>query len=331
VAAEIKPAYLIAGSDEAKIATALSRLRERAEREGGAGALEVFEPADGGAPDADALIAAMPMLSLTTSRRYLVADRVQRWSAAQCGRVAEAVGGLGPETTVVLIARGKAPAKLARAVEKAGGQVLTYDAPRERDLPARLVADARERGFQLELPAARLLVERMGTSTIRLQTELDRLALWAGEGGEVSLGDLQAMIADTSEEATWTLSDALVERQPAAAALAAERLISQGEGATGLVYAIAGRLRRAHRALSELEAGRSPKQVVSDLDMHPYAARKLVQGLRGTSLEELRESIVAIADLEMWCRGGSDYDESVALALAVRRAAGVAAGDPTKT
>jgi DNA polymerase III subunit delta len=322
VAAEIKPAYLIAGSDEAKIATALSRLRERADREGGPGALEVFEPAEGGAPDADALIAAMPALSLTTSRRYLVADRVHRWTAGQCGRVAEAIAGLGPETTVVLVARGKVSAKLARAVAKAGGQVLTYDAPRERDLPARLVADARERGFALELPAARLLVERMGTSTVRLATELDRLALWAGDGGAVSLDDLQAMIADTSEEATWTLSDALVERQPAAAALAAERLISQGEGATGLVYAIAGRLRRAHRALSELESGRSPKQVVSGLDMHPYAARMLVERLRGTSLDELRDSIAAIADLEMWSRGGSDYDESVALTLAVRRAAG---------
>jgi DNA polymerase-3 subunit delta len=326
MAAEIKPAYLIAGSDEAKIAAALSRLRRRAEREGGPGALEAFEPTEGGAPDADALVAAVPALSLTAPRRYLLADRVQRWSPAQCARVADALGALGPDTTVVLIARGKAPAKLARAVEGAGGEVLTYDAPRPRDLPARLVADARERGFDLEPPAARLLVERMGTSTIRLATELDRLALWAGEGGEVSLEDLQVMIADTSEEATWALADALVERHLPAAALAAERLRSQGEGATGLVYAIAGRLRQAHRALLELEAGREPSQVESSLDMHPYAAKMLIRRLRGTSLDELRGAIAAIADLEVWCRGGSDYDESVALTLAVRRAAGAAAG-----
>ena len=43
----MKPAYLIAGDDEAKIARARGRLRERAEREGGPGALEIFEAGDG--------------------------------------------------------------------------------------------------------------------------------------------------------------------------------------------------------------------------------------------------------------------------------------------
>jgi DNA polymerase III subunit delta len=326
--ADIKSAYLIAGSDEAKIGAALRRLRARAETEGGAGALEVFEPAGSGGPDADAVVGAIPALSLTAERRYLLADRIERWGSAQAGRVADALAEVGPETTVVLIARGKPPAKLAKAVKQIGGEVLTYDSPRERDLPARLVSDARQRGFELEVAAARLLVERMGTSTMRLANELDRLALWAGPGGEVTAGDLEAMIADTSQEAAWSLSDAVIERRADAAALAVERLIAQGEGSAGLVYALASRLRNAHAALTELEAGRSPKQAASSLDMHPYAASMLVKRLRGASLDELRAGIAAVADLEVWSRGGSDYEESVALTLAVRRAAGAAASDP---
>lgn len=322
MSAEIKPAYLIAGSDEAKIGAALSRLRARAEREGGAAGLEVFEPVGGGGPDAEALTAALPALSLTASRRYLLADRIERWGTAQAGRVADALAAASPETTVVLVARGKPPAKLAKAVKAAGGEALTYDAPRQRDLPAHLVAEAGERGFELELAAARLLVERMGSSTVRLGAELDRLALWAGEGGRVSVDDLRAMVADTSEEATWALSDALVEGDSETAVLAAERLVAQGENVTGLVYAVASRLRQAHRALSELEAGNPPKQVESGLSMHPYAAKMLVRRVRGTSPEQLRAAIEAVADLEVWCRGGSDYEESVALTLAVRRAAG---------
>jgi DNA polymerase III subunit delta len=321
--AEIKPAYLIAGTDDAKIDAALARLRARAEREGGPGALEAFESPEGRAPDAGALIAAIPAMSLTASRRYLLADRVDRWSGAQAASVASALGGLGPDTTVVLVARGKAPARVGPAVKKSGGEVLQYDAPRERELPRRLVAEAGERGFRLEPAAARLLVERMGTSTVRLANELDRLSLWAGRDGEVTVTDLESMIADTSEAATWALSDALIERKPADAMLAAERLVAQGESVSGLVYALAARLRRGHRALSRLEAGASPKQVTSELDMHPYAAKMLVGRVRETSIEELREAIAAIADLEIWCRGGSDYDERVALTLAVRRAAGV--------
>ena len=325
-AGEIKPAYLIAGTDEAKIDAALARLRARAGQEGGPGALQVFDAAGGGPPDADALIAAIPAISLTASHRYLLADGVERWPAAPAGKVASALEELGPDTTVVLIARGKVPAKLGPAVKKVGGEALKYDAPRGRDLPQHLVADAAERGFRLEPAGARLLVERMGSSTVRLANELDRLALWAGPEGEVTLNDLESMIADTSEAAAWALADALIERQPADAVLAAERLAAQGESVTGLVYALAGRLRRAHSALVQLEAGRSVKQVTSELDMHPYAAKMLVRRLRGTSVQDLREAIAAVADLEIWCRGGSDYDEQVALTLAVRRASGAAVG-----
>lgn len=327
MAGEIKPAYLISGSDEAKIDAALSRLRARAEREGGPGALEVFESRDGGGPDPDALIAAIPAMSLTAERRYLLADRVERWGAAQAAKVASALSDLGPDTTVVLVARGKATPKLHGAVKGCGGEVLAYDAPRERDLPKRLAAEATERGFELDPDAARLLVERMGPSTLRLANELDRLALWAGPKGRVSAADLDSMVADTSEAATWALADALVERRPTDAMLAAERLAAQGESVTGLVYALAARLRQAHRAVSALEAGRSPKEVESDLDVHPYAAKMLVRRLRGASVAELRTAIAALADLEVWCRGGSDYGEDVALTLAVRQALGAGAGD----
>jgi DNA polymerase III delta subunit len=320
---ELKPAYLISGTDEAKIDAAVARLRARAETEGGPGALEEFAAAGGGAPDAAALIASIPALSLTASHRYLLADHVERWPASQTGNVATALAELGPDTTVVLVARGKPPAKLGPAVKKAGGEALAYEAPRARDLPQRLVADAAERGFRLELAAARLLIERMGTGTVRLANELDRLALWAGEGGQVSVADLEAMVADTSEAATWALSDSLIERRPADAALASERLIAQGESVSGLVYALARRLRQAQRALVSLEQGRSSKEVASSLDMHPYAAKMLLQHVRGSSLEEIRGEIATVADLEIWCRGGSDYDERVALTLAVRRAAGL--------
>jgi hypothetical protein len=33
----------------------------------------------------------------------------------------------------------------------------------------------------------------------------------------------------------------------------------------------------------------------------------------------------ALADLEVWCRGGADYGDELALTLALRRAAGAAA------
>jgi DNA polymerase III subunit delta len=305
--AEMGALYLIAGSDSAKIEATRSRLRARAEREGGVAALEVFEPREGGgAPDNEALIATIPAMSLTQSRRYLLADGVERWRDRQLEAVAAALGDLPPDLTVVLIARAKAPPKLASAVKAAKGELHEFEAPKAREMPARLVAEAQQLGFRLEPAAARLLVDRMGVGSLRLQNELERLALWAGEGGEVSAADLAAMISDTSEEAVWSLSDALLEQDSAKALRIAERLIAQGENVTGLIYGLASRLRQACAAAAQLEEGIAPKQVESSLRMHPYAAKLLIGRLRDVSLDDLREASIALADLEVWCRGGAD-------------------------
>lgn len=326
---ELAPAYLIAGDDRAKVDAVLVRLRTRAEREGGPGALESFSGE--GTPDAAGLVGAMPALSLTAEHRYLLADGVERWSAAEVKEVAAALAGMPPDLTIVLVAREEPPRKrvakaLADAVEAAGGEVHQYEAPRARDLPRHLVSEAARRGYTLDLDAARLLVERMGESTVRLATELDRLAAWAGEGGAVNREDLEAMVADTSQEVVWALSDAIVDRDRAAAAAAAARLLGQGEAVTPLVYQAAKRLREARLALAGLEAGRSPKELESSLPMHPYAAKLLVGRVRRTSAEALRGATCAVADLEWWTRGGSDYPDDVALALAVARATGSARG-----
>jgi DNA polymerase-3 subunit delta len=326
---ELAPAYLLAGDDAAKLDAALTALRARAEREGGPGALESFS--GDGPPDADGLLAAIPALSLTAGRRYLLADGVERWSAGQAKPVIAALGALPPDLTVVLVAREappkvRSPKGLAEAVEAAGGDVRRYEAPRARDLPGRLVAEAGRRGFDLDAEAARMLVDRLGDSTLRLRTELERLALWAGEGGSVSADDLDAMVADTSEEVVWALSDALVDRDRAAAARAAARLTAQGESVTPLVYQAAKRLREARLAIAGLEAGRSGKELESSLPMHPYAAKMLVRRVRNTSPAALRAATCAVADLEWWTRGGSDYPDDVALALAVARAGSTRGG-----
>lgn len=323
MAEEMRPLYLIAGSDGAKIDATRSRLRARAEREGGSDALEVFEPGEGrGMPDHEALLAAIPAMSLMDSRRYLLADGVERWRDRQLAAVAEAVAALPPDLTLVLIARDKAPAKLAKAVKAAQGEIHEFEAPKAREMPRTLVADAQRLGFRLEPGAARLLVDRMGANPVRLANELQRLALWAGDGGAVTIGDLEEMIADTSEAAVWSLSDALLEGDAAAALRIGEQLIEQGENVTGLIYGLASRLRSACAAAAQLEAGVPPKQVESSLKMHPYAAKLLVGRLRDAELSDLRLATEALADLELWCRGGADYGDELALTLALRRAAG---------
>src|SRR5215208_6605631 len=170
MAEEMRALYLIAGTDGAKIDSTRARLRARAEREAGSDALEVFEPGEGrGMPDHEALLAAIPAMSLMESRRYLLADGVERWRERQLEAVAAAVAQLPPDLTLVLISRAKAPPKLLKAVKAAKGE-----APKAREMPRVLVGEAQGLGFRLEPAAARMLVDRMGASPVRLRNELER-------------------------------------------------------------------------------------------------------------------------------------------------------------
>lgn len=326
MADEMRPLYLIAGSDGAKIDATRARLRARVEREGGSAALEVFEPSEGkGMPDHEALLAAIPAMSLMGSRRYLLADGIERWRDKQLEPVLAALAELPPDLTLVLVCRDKPSAKLVKAVKAVDGEVHEFEAPKAREMPRVLVGEAQRLGFRLDPAAARLLVERMGASPVRLRNEVERLALWAGEGGEVSAADLEAMVADTSEAAVWSLSDALIEGDAAVALRTGERLIGQGENVTGLIYGLASRLRSACAAAAQLQEGIPPQQVESSLKMHPYAAKQLVRRLQGTDLAGLRMATETLADLELWCRGGADYGDELALTIALRRAASGAA------
>ena len=322
MADSLKPAYLIAGDDGAKLDAALSRLRARAEREGGSGALESFLGSGAAGPDVDAVIGAMPAISLMSQRRYLLADGVQHWRATQVKRMAEALATVGEDLTVVLVARGAAPKGLGEAVKEAGGELLSYAAPSKRELPGWVADAARQRGFQITIQAARALVARLGEGTVRLATELDRIALWAEQGSRVDVEDVEELTADTSERAGWTLGDAIVARDPGAAALAADALFEQGEAMTLMIRGMAARLRSAHMAAVALDQGRPAREVEASLPMAPYPSKLMVAAVRGVAPAELSAAIGVIADLEWWTRGGSDYDDAVALTLAAREAAG---------
>ncbi len=318
VADEMKQAYLIHGTDEAKIDHARSRLRKRAEGEGGTASLEVFDPVENrGSPDADGLVAAIASMSLMSGRRYLLADRIEKWGKKQAGRVAAAVSAAPPEVTVVLIARGKVPSGITEAVKAVSGAVLSYEAPSRSRLPGHLVSGAAARGYELSPEAAGLLVSHLGESLSRLENELDRLALWAGPGGRVEVEDLEQMVADTSELKGFALGDAVVAGERRSVLRTAERLIAQGSSVPGLVYTTAAAVRRTHLALSLLESGVPPNRIERELKLPPFIARQVIDAARASSPDALRGASMALADLELWTRGGAEYPDELALDLAL--------------
>ena len=144
----VKPAYLIHGSDSAKIDQARTRLRQRAESESGAGGLEVFEPADGREPRRRCAAASIGSLSLMPGRRYLLADRIEKWGKNQSATVAEALLAAPDETTVVLSRTGQGSGRDRGSREEGRGEDLSMKL-RRRPAAGAPDRECSGRGFEL--------------------------------------------------------------------------------------------------------------------------------------------------------------------------------------
>jgi DNA polymerase III subunit delta len=319
--AELKPAYLVCGDDDAKIDLWRARVRRRAEDERGPGGLEAF---DARTSDPAEVAAALSALTFDPGTRYVLVDDVSAWKAGQLGPLEAILADMPPDTLLVLIVRGKALKQLCKAVEKAGGEIREYAAPKPWELPKWTVERGRELGLQLDQEAAKELVALVGASQQRLSRELEKLELALHPATNVTAADVDALAAHDNPPQAYDLADALVAGDLRATLSLAERLESHGERPGRLLFPVVRRLREVHRAAALLDSGMQESKVGEALGAPPWLAKKTVARAKKADRAALERAICVFADLEIDMRGGGDVqlDEDTAFSLALARAAG---------
>jgi DNA polymerase III subunit delta len=317
--ADLKCAYLVSGDDDAKIDSWRGRVRRRAESELGPGGLEQLDGQSAGPDEAAAAVAA---LTFDTGTRYILVDGIEGWKPSELEPLERALAGMPPDTVLVLIARGKAPGGLGKAVERAGGETRTYEAPKPWELPRWVVERAQEEGLRLDADAAKALISSVGTRQQRLTRELERLALAVHPAGRLVSDDVDELASGEVAPEVYDLADAIVAGDAAKALAVAEGLRVRDERIGSVLFPVVRRLRDVQRAAELLEAGVPEQDVKRVLRMSPWAAKRTLAQAKRADRHGLERALCALADLELETRGGGDLDEDTALTLAVARAAG---------
>src|SRR4051794_30399572 len=323
--ATFKPAYLIHGDDHGRIGERRARLRAIAEAESGSGGVELFE-GDASTPETVAL--ALRAMTFAIGRRFLIVDGVERWKEADVETVVvPALAGMAPDTTVAFFAREegrtKAPAKLAAAVKKAGGDVVAEAALKPRELPRWVVGEGERLGLTLEGAAAKALVAQVGERQQRLLRELEKLALEHGEGAKIGVEEVEAVAADSAERQVWGLVDAVVARDGTTATRRFIELRAQGEALPRLIPSMARRVREVLAIAARLQDGESPAQVKASIKGNPWAIDQRIKEARSAEPDALRTALIALSDLELDTRGQSELAEDTS---ALRALAAMTAG-----
>jgi DNA polymerase-3 subunit delta len=317
----LNPVYLISGEDDAKIDSWRARLRKRAEEEGGSGALETFDARE---TTPDELAAELATLTFNSGTRYLLADFVQAWKAGDLEPLERALADMSPDTVLVLIARGKVQARLSKAVQKADGEVRSYEAPKPWEMHKWVIARAKEEGLTLDSDAAKTLVSAVGTGQQRLAREVEKLVLAAHPSATLSAEEVEELAPAESLRSGYDVADALVAGDGRAALALSETLLERDEHGSKIMYAITRRLREVHRAASLIEQGVPEQKVAAAIGGPPWAAKKILAKAKGADRQALERALCTFADLEVDLRGGgtAGLDEDTAFSLALTRAAG---------
>jgi DNA polymerase-3 subunit delta len=311
-APDLKPVYLLTGSDRPKIDTALARLRRHFLPE----AVELVTAQDVSGPDAAALCnvgslfgdARLVVIEGVDGRRNADGRLANGWKVADVKAIEEYLASPAPGTVLALVAEElKKDAPLTKACAKAG-DVLAFDVAK-RNVASWVAERFKQAGARAEPDACAALVHLVGEDLHQLANEIDKLALWAGDE-PIGQNEVEMLVAAVAETPTFALTDAWAQRD-GGRTLAASETIFEREGrprrdtAPRMAGALSNHLsfmRRCQRLAAE---GVRPRDAASTLKRHPFYVEKVFAQAANFSEEELRDAVVRLAGLDHALKGGS--------------------------
>jgi DNA polymerase-3 subunit delta len=315
MASELRPVYLIAGSDRPKVELAVRRLR----RHFAADATELLLAAETSGEAAAASCNALGLFA--AGGRLVVVEGVEAWKAVDAKAVEAYAASPAPDTVLALVGADlKADGPLAKACAKAG-DVLLYQAPRERDLPGWVAAQFQAAKTPVDADAARALIEIVGDDLQELASEIGKIAQWAA-GDPVSERDVRALASAVAETSGFELTDAWGRRDLPAVLAAAEEIMERSpkqrrDEVARLASMLASHVDRIRVCKTLDGEGVGAKEAAGRLKRHPFYVQKLYAQARNFDEDELREATLRLAELDHALKGGSRLSAELELERAL--------------
>jgi DNA polymerase-3 subunit delta len=299
---DLKPVYLLTGTDRPKIRVALQRLRERIGEE----ATEHLHTSDASGEDVVAACNAMGLFG--GEARLVIVDGVESWKAADVKELVAYLEAPAPSTVLALVADGvKKDSALAKAVAKVG-QVLAYDVAKKQ-LPEWIGEQFARLGASADRDACRALVEAVGDDVGDLASEIQKLATWAN-GEQVTRANVEELAVGRAETPIFAVTDAWGRRDVAATLRATESLLDRSHRPRSgelirVVASMVGHVGRVRKVSRLADEGVRPSEMAGRLKIHPFVAEKSAKQAANFSPDELAQATVRLAELDAGAKGGS--------------------------
>ncbi|MFM7150007.1 MAG: DNA polymerase III subunit delta [Gemmataceae bacterium] len=215
-----------------------------------------------------------------------------------------------------------ATTKLAKMTPDAW--LLTCKPPASQHLPQWCMQWCeKSHGKKLAPAAARLLVDHVGSEMGLLDSEMEKLAVYAGNNPQIDARDVDQLVGQSRSENTWQIFDLIGSGAVGEALSFLQRLIDQGEDPLRLLGAFSMQMRRLAQASRLKSQGVSLQESMNragipNFPMARQAAEKQMRHLGMSRLDRLYDWLLEV-DLGM--KGGSQLPPATLLERLVIRLA----------
>lgn len=271
--------FVLTGDDELAREEAC-RLVEEALMNADGGCDRTVVYGDEAGPDQIAVVAGTG--SLFGDRRLVIVRRYDALPAAAQERLLPLLTNLPAGVSVVLTVKSLDRRLKATKTLLAAAHVWDFTLPGAAELPRWVAARAAAAGVRLSGPAGQALIDLVGTNPLALQTELEKLAVYAGN--EAVTPDTVREVASiaiphAAEGAIFQLVEAVADGKSARALAVLRDLLSVGE-APLVILTLIGRQYRQILTACGLPPGTPRSVLARTLGMPSFAAQRVAAQAR---------------------------------------------------
>ncbi|EIT85236.1 DNA polymerase III subunit delta [Fictibacillus macauensis ZFHKF-1] len=193
--------------------------------------------------------------------------------------------------------------KLVKAVKKRGELVMAQ--PLNADSATEWVKNrALELGVQIDQEAAHYLTARTGNELHSLEQEMEKLSLYVGKSGMITVSIVESLVPRTLEDNVFDLIDRIVHKKIDEALRIFYDLMKQNEEPIKLLSLMARQFRIIFSVKELSKKGYGEKQMATSLKLHPYVVKLASKQARMFAEEELLHLLDGIAEADYAMKTG---------------------------
>ncbi|QCR32949.1 DNA polymerase III subunit delta [Lysinibacillus sp. SGAir0095] len=188
--------------------------------------------------------------------------------------------------------------KITKAM-KEKSLLLHAETPKENDLATWIRSEVKSFDKSIADDAVDKLVEMVGANMLQLRIEIEKMALYLGEEGQITVHLVEELVAKTLEHDAFKMLNAYLSRNVSEALQIYHDLLRQKEEPIMLVGLLASNIRTMNNVYYLQKKGYHPNQISKQLKIHPYRVKLMLENRQRPNEERLLKALKNLSEIDL--------------------------------